>query len=115
MKFFALILIIAPLLSAPFGAVAADYRMHTAASHGKIKMMEKFINAGADIHAVDFAGNTPLHRAAIRGKLKAVCLLLRNRAKTDIKNKKGQTPAVVADVYRQHTAAKIIRRGWCAR
>lgn len=64
-----------------------------AASSGNTGALEALGRRGADVDAVDDEGNTPLHRAAIKGNLLALCTLVMFRASMKKKNKEGKTPS----------------------
>lgn len=55
------------------------------------EIAQLLINAGADIHACDNEGNTPLMKAADKGKLDVVTLLFEKGARLSVKNKYGKT------------------------
>jgi ankyrin repeat protein len=50
------------------------------------------VKLGADVNAVNPAGDTALHTAASQGHDSVVQFLVEHGAKLDIKNKRGQTP-----------------------
>lgn len=54
------------------------------------EVAESLLKAGADINALDTFGNTPLLRAVADGKPMMVAFLLKQGAKTTIKNKSGK-------------------------
>jgi uncharacterized protein len=56
------------------------------------------IEGGADVNAVNQAGDTALHTAAARGNAPLVQLLAEKGAKLDVKNKRGQTPLAMTRV-----------------
>jgi ankyrin repeat protein len=58
----------------------------------QLSMMEILLNGGADIHARDKNGATPLHRAVRTRCAKAVKFLLAAGADATLKNKPGSTP-----------------------
>ena len=53
--------------------------------------MELLIDAGADKEKADNSGHTPLHRAAQRGSLDVLGLLLERGADTHARTKAGKT------------------------
>lgn len=61
-----------------------------------LKIAEFLITKGANVNAVDGSGNTALHINAQKGSRQIVELLLKNGAKTDIKNEFGEIPADLA-------------------
>ena len=71
--------------------------LHRAASAGALPPLRRLMAvAGADLHARDAAGATPLHAACSRGQLGAAELLLRARASGHAPDAHGLTPLLVA-------------------
>lgn len=64
-----------------------------ASRRGRIDIL---LELGADIHAVDYQGDTPLHAAAQFANLDAVCLLIGRGARTDALNVAKLTPLEAA-------------------
>lgn len=58
--------------------------------------IELLVSRGADVNCPDNEGNTPLHLAARGQSLKNVKILLDHGAKTNLKNKLGETPVDMA-------------------
>jgi ankyrin repeat protein len=58
----------------------------------QVRMIELLLKAGADIHAPDKNGATPLHRAVRTRCAAAVKVLLNAGADATLKNKPGSTP-----------------------
>ena len=58
---------------------------------GSPEKVQILLEAGADIHALDKAGNTPLHRAAIDGSPEMVQVLADAGANIDAVDKVGRT------------------------
>ena len=56
------------------------------------KVMDRLLNSGASLHAVNQDGNTALHLAAFNNHLGAMGLLLKWGAKTDMRNADGLVP-----------------------
>ncbi|CAK5084217.1 unnamed protein product [Meloidogyne enterolobii] len=71
--------------------------LHVAASKGYVQLIEKLINAGADINAPDFEGWTPLHAAAHWGEREACRILVENGANFDTLTYFGHSVLSVAD------------------
>ncbi|XP_053367603.1 ankyrin repeat domain-containing protein 22 isoform X1 [Clarias gariepinus] len=61
-----------------------------------VKLLDMVLNTKADINAVDYKGNTPLHYACQCKSHLHVSLLLKANADTSIKNKDGETPLDIA-------------------
>ena len=77
----------------------------------KKDIVELLLKNKANINAVDNYGETPLHDAAINGRLDMVKLLLTHQAAVNATNKDGETPLretakyghkEVVDLLRQH-------------
>jgi len=66
--------------------------MHWAGRRGHWRTLEALAASGADVDPVCNKGNTPLHDAALNGKLLAVGALIGLGASTSKKNKDGKTP-----------------------
>ena len=58
--------------------------------------MEEAATLGADVNAVNEAGDTALHLVATSGNDSAVQFLVDQGAKMNVKNKRGQTPLTLA-------------------
>jgi ankyrin repeat protein len=56
------------------------------------------VSLGADVNAVNLAGDTALHLAAARGYNSVVQFLADKGAKLNVKNKLGQTPLALSVV-----------------
>ena len=65
--------------------------LHKAAFKGDQAVVQLFLDAGADINAVDDEGATVLHKAAYKGNSAIMNLLLERGAKTDIVDNQGGT------------------------
>ncbi|XP_013878770.1 ankyrin repeat domain-containing protein 22 isoform X2 [Austrofundulus limnaeus] len=61
-----------------------------------VELMNAVLNSGVDISAVDYKGNTALHYVCQKKSSRLVPLLLQFNAKTDIRNKEGETPLDIA-------------------
>ncbi|HPP52159.1 MAG TPA: ankyrin repeat domain-containing protein [Thermoguttaceae bacterium] len=67
-----------------------------AARLGPPELVKILLEKGANIHATDAAGNTPLHWAAQLGQLEIARMLLEHGAATDQPNQTGHSPLLVA-------------------
>lgn len=77
--------------------------LHVAASKGShIAVVDMLIQAQSDVNAQDIGGDTVLHDAVTSHNLDIVKLLIRNGARIDIKNSKGQTVLDFAREYQEH-------------
>lgn len=56
------------------------------------QITECLLNNNCDPDTADWMGSTPLHRAASKGHIKIVQLLLRFQAQIDSADKEGNTP-----------------------
>ncbi|HMU41057.1 MAG TPA: ankyrin repeat domain-containing protein [Pseudomonadota bacterium] len=63
---------------------------------GEAKGIQMLVEAGANLHAKDDAGDTPLHQAVRLGSRRGVEALLALGAKDNVKNKAGETPVGLA-------------------
>jgi len=94
------------------GATALNY---LTAGGTTAQWVERFINAGADVHmASRGTGATPLHYAAQGGNCDAVRLLIRAGAALDVVNVAGKTPLELAITapfgYNNHRTYPILLR-----
>lgn len=62
----------------------------TLSLHTQIAIM--LLENGADPDATDHFESTPLHRAAAKGNLKMVQILLQHKASVNIQDSEGNTP-----------------------
>ena len=65
--------------------------LHRAARYNDVDTIKELLQYGSDINSIDQDENTPLHRAVSCSHMDSVKTLLENRARCDIKNKKGFT------------------------
>ena len=78
-------------------AGAATYSGQGAGSEADaLEAVALLLDAGADVHAADEAGNTALHGAANRGANSVVELLLAHGARLDAANGRGWLPVTIA-------------------
>lgn len=68
--------------------------LHAAAQEGETKLVEMFLDHGADPNAEDRSKKTPLHEAAWGTHSQTVALLLARGAKVGVKDKVGYPPAI---------------------
>ena len=62
--------------------------LHAAAGYAQAEVMEYLLSIGANVHAGDCDGDTPLHQAE---SVECAALLLKAGAVLDARNSKGQT------------------------
>ncbi len=65
---------------------------------------------GADVNAADHAGETPLHIAARRGELSCAQVLLHHGARSDIRDRDGQTALDLAREQRKEDLVKLLEQ-----
>ena len=91
--------------------------LHYAANNkNNAALVKLLIKHGADVNAADDDGNLPIHNAARKGNTEAVKVLIMNGSKIDIFNTDNYyftninklTPLVLACVYEQHEAVKLL-------
>mmetsp|Transcript_22718 Transcript_22718/g.63092 ORF Transcript_22718/g.63092 Transcript_22718/m.63092 type:complete len:432 (+) Transcript_22718:100-1395(+) len=81
--------------------------LHIAARSPKVEVVQSLLDLGCDPMAVNNAGNTALHMAAVNGRLESCKLLMScNSAACGVKNNDGQTPA---DVAQCHELKELLR------
>ena len=92
---------------------APDIDIHQAATDGNIKAVKQHLAAGKDVNAKDFAGWTPLHRAAWKGHKVIAELLIAKGANENAKtNKYRWTPLHYAAANdRKEVAEMLIAAG----
>ncbi len=66
--------------------------LHDAAYNGDLEAVTLFISHGADIHARDLEGETPLHKAALFRNGEMVDYLVSQGANLHAPSKRGETP-----------------------
>lgn len=83
---------------------------HTVQCH--VEGLGEFLEDGADVHAVNFLGQTALHQAACVGASGFVGLLIDAGADMEVTDRKGQTPLYIA-VFNRHkdTVKLLLERG----
>ncbi|WP_264711323.1 ankyrin repeat domain-containing protein [Wolbachia endosymbiont (group B) of Aporia crataegi] len=67
------------------------------ARYGRLGILEKLLDRGAEVDAKNNRGSAPLHMAAEHGHLEVVEKLLDREAKVDAKNNDGLTPLELAN------------------
>jgi ankyrin repeat protein len=72
-------------------------------------MARVLLTAGANPDQKDLRSWTPLHIAGGRGNLQMISVLLEHGADPTIVNRRGDTPANLAEVLGQHEAAARLR------
>jgi len=73
--------------------------LHLAASFNFIEIAKMLLDAGANIQAKDYEGDSPLHLAAIGGHIEMIELLVRNGASIEAKNHIDRSAIISAISY----------------
>jgi ankyrin repeat protein len=91
--------------------IAGQTALHYAAESKRVEAIKLLISKGADIHAVDSNGRTPMHRAAARNNLLAIDYIVKLSGKGSIHKTdyQGKTPEQLARQYRAILAAEHLR------
>lgn len=84
--------------------------MNSAASTGDIKTLKRLIRWTGQVNVSDFDGQTPLHTAAMYGRLNVTNLLLKEGADTTLVNRYGQIPLQVASANDHKAVEKELRK-----
>jgi len=80
-----------------------------ASGTGEYKKLQKLLNSGANINAIDNWGQTALHLASINGKYKCVEILLKNNANINIKDIFDKTALYYASRYGKSNCVKLLQ------
>jgi ankyrin repeat protein len=84
--------------------------LHFAAWQGRTAIVEKLLDAGADLNAKSDRGQTPLHFAVVHQKGKVLTLLLTRGADPTIEDELGATPLYLAASTEDRAACKVLLR-----
>ena len=71
--------------------------LHYAVEKDNIEIVEKLLDAGAEVNAKSFNGNTPLHWVTDKDQREMAEVLLRKGADVYIENDDGKSPIKQAD------------------
>ncbi len=88
--------------------------LHYACEHGNIQIVERLLDHGANVNAVNLCGETALHKISLSGNECAAVgsLLLERGANPNILNSWGETPLHIACAFDHCELAKsLIDRG----
>lgn len=96
----------------PFSDTRLNNELQVAAAYGDLSRVKYLVGAGADIHARDWEGYTPLTWAAQHGRREVVDYLLTRYAQPNAVDRWGYTPLMWA-VQQGHTdvAAMLLSKG----
>lgn len=84
--------------------------IHSAAAGKNVHIVEKLLEAGADVNAVQQHDFTALHAAAQEGLDDMVRMLIRHGADRNALDDKGRTPADLAETNGHHGIADLLRK-----
>lgn len=87
---------------------AADTALHLAAANGHVDVCNELVKAGADVHAMNKIGWTPLHAAMHADNLDAARMLTRVGAQASHANAKGVAANMLAHRSDPHQVEAII-------
>jgi ankyrin repeat protein len=83
--------------------------LHAAVMNDNWETAELLLSKGADVHAKNNSGRTPLHTCAVfNSKLSAVVILDKYKGDTNVKNKGGCTPLHEAAINNSREMATIL-------
>ena len=86
-----------------------DGMLRGAAKGDHEELMEALLARGANINSGSSSlGNTPLHKAVLKGSMNAVKLLLRHKANVTCKNRKGETALELAIALNDSAICRIL-------
>jgi ankyrin repeat protein len=77
-----------------------------AASCGHLESCKLLCDLGANPTALDGKGDSSVHYAAEKGFLECVQYLLQDQESVDVRNKKGETPLMLAIMHKQRDVVK---------
>ena len=80
-----------------------------ASASGRVDILQWLKEQNVDIHVKNWAGESPLHRAAHRGHIEIMQWLLDNHADINAKDEKGVAPVDIAERYNHVEAARWLR------
>ncbi len=75
-----------------------------------LEVSKLLIDAGADVNAKDYFGETPLYHCRTLGLPDVVKLLLEAGADVNVVNKEGKTPLDVAEAEGHKRVATLLRK-----
>eukprot|EP00562_Extubocellulus_spinifer_P004889 CAMPEP_0178535442 /NCGR_PEP_ID=MMETSP0696-20121128/35547_1 /TAXON_ID=265572 /ORGANISM="Extubocellulus spinifer, Strain CCMP396" /LENGTH=149 /DNA_ID=CAMNT_0020167581 /DNA_START=406 /DNA_END=856 /DNA_ORIENTATION=- len=84
------------------------YQLLDAAYDGRVDDVRSLLRRGANIHAVDKWGETPLHKASIKGHDEVAKMLLDAGANVNAANNDGATPLHAASANGHDKVARVL-------
>jgi ankyrin repeat protein len=94
------------MVAAGLGRYLAESRVSESSALNAVRVA---LELGGDVNAINDSGNTALHGAAYTKANTIVQLLVDHGAALNVKNKRGQTPLVIADSIRAGSATVTSR------
>ena len=88
------------------------HTLFQAARDNKIGLIERLLNAGADINQTDRYGESALHKAAKRGYIEMIHKLKDRGATIDLRNSRSETPCQLARQNGHRDVARLLDDGF---
>jgi ankyrin repeat protein len=76
-----------------------DQELVEASMENNVPEVRRLLSLGADVHAMEYEGKTPLHWASIKGHVQVFNELVEHGADIEVKNLRGRTPLHLACSY----------------
>ncbi len=84
--------------------------LHAACYDGRADIAELLIQLGADVHASEVSGRTPMHFAANNGHLDVIEVLIRHGARLDVRDNGGMTPLMWGEISRSGRGSETVAK-----
>ena len=91
-------------------AKAPDLLIHDTAGDGNIESVKNLLVAGVDVNAKNEDGDTPLHRASVKGRKKIIELLLAKGADVNAQCTIGLTALDMARYHKKFKIVELLRK-----
>lgn len=95
---------------APLMLAIGSGRGQMSSTRNARELVALLLDLGADVHAVNSAGQTALHAAATAGANDLVRMLVDNGASIDARDKRGETPLTLAERRADKSTADLLRQ-----